>query len=92
MNWSWLKAAFVNVTGSGQCSFEVTMCCRKAELRKDCKKDAERTHVDLRVKSPHEGLIPKVFNYTRPTEMVNDVCQVLDLVFQFSGSKFGVEI
>lgn len=51
-----------------------------------------RTHVDVGVESPHERLIPRIFDNTGPTQMINDICQILDPVFRFSGPELCVEI
>jgi len=43
----------------------------------------KRAHVDVRVESPHERLVPVVFNNIGPTQMIDDICQILDPVFRF---------
>jgi hypothetical protein len=50
------------------------------------------THVDNGVKSPHERLIPRVFNHIGSTEVVNDIGQIFSPVFQLSRPEPGVEI
>ena len=50
------------------------------------------TYVDVEAESPHECLIPRVFNHTGSTQMVNDVCQIFYPVFRFPRPELGVEI
>ena len=56
LNCSWLKAAFVKVTGSGQCSLEATICYKQGEVSEGAAKGVilEYTYVDIRVESSHE--------------------------------------
>ena len=50
------------------------------------------THVGNGVESPHERLIPRVFDHTWPTEMVNDIGKIFDPVLRFPRPEPGVEI
>lgn len=56
------------------------------------KTEGKRAHVDVGVESPHERLIPLVFDNVGPTQMIDGVCQILDPIFCLPRPELGVEI
>lgn len=52
----------------------------------------KQTHADMGIESPHERLIPRVFDHTGSTQMIDDISEILCPVFCLSRPELGVKI